>query len=146
MSSEIGNKEKRNVKVHLSDLITVALLIALIVSLIIASIKGFIPLAVVSSWSMEPTIHVGDLIIIVSGGSYVPGDIVIYQGGVDKKLIVHRLIQIEGRYYVTKGDANRYPDFPISPGQVRGKVALIIPYLGVIKLAVEKVLRFLFTR
>lgn len=133
-------------KVHLGDLISITLLIVLIISLVIASLKGLIPLAVVSSWSMEPTIHVGDLIIIVSGENYVPGDIVIYQGGIDKKLIVHRLIQIEGRQYVTKGDANQYRDFPISPSQVRGKVALIVPYLGVIKLAVEKLLRFIFPR
>jgi len=131
-------------KIDVKDALTLIMFVAILVLLMIASARGLTPLAVVSSWSMEPTIHVGDLIIIAPRGRLMPGEIVIYQS--DNKLIVHRLLRFEGKHLITKGDANRYADFPVSPNQVRGKVALVIPYLGIIKLAVEKTLRFLFPR
>ncbi|RLE78202.1 MAG: signal peptidase I [Thermoprotei archaeon] len=97
-----------------------------------------LPLAVVSSWSMEPTLHIGDL-IIVRGVEPEIGDVVVFSRG---KYIVHRVIAksetTNGFIVITKGDANTYPDGRISYKQVKGKVVMIVPYVGVLKLLSEK--------
>ncbi len=99
-----------------------------------------VPLAVVSSWSMEPTLHVGDIVIVVGSESYSVGDIVIYES--PSGLIVHRIIGIEGNAYVTKGDANPFPDsIHPPPTSIKGKVVFVIPYIGAIKLAFESFIR-----
>jgi len=118
--------------------------IAVIVSFSI--IKGLsivlntdLPLAIVSSWSMEPTLHIGDM-IVVRGEEANIGDIVVYTR---EKYIVHRVISKSyqnGIYVITtKGDANIASDNPITSKQVKGKVVLVIPYLGIIKLISDRV-------
>ena len=118
--------------------------IAVIVSFSI--IKGLsivlntdLPLAIVSSWSMEPTLHIGDM-IVVRGEEANIGDIVVYTR---EKYIVHRVISKSyqnGIYVITtKGDANIASDNPITSKQVKGKVVLVIPYLGIIKLINDRV-------
>ncbi|QOJ78336.1 signal peptidase I [Infirmifilum lucidum] len=99
-----------------------------------------VPLAVVSSWSMEPTLHVGDIVIVVGSESYSVGDIVVYES--PSGLIVHRIVGIVGDAYVTKGDANPFPDSTHpSLTSIKGKVVFVIPYIGAIKLAFESLVR-----
>ncbi len=105
-----------------------------------------LPLAVVSSWSMEPTLHIGDL-IVVSGIEPEIGDIIVYSRG---KYIVHRVISKseakDGFSVVTKGDANAFSDGSISWRQIKGKVVLVLPYIGVLKLLSENfIISFLFS-
>ncbi|OYT61479.1 MAG: hypothetical protein B6U69_03575, partial [Thermofilum sp. ex4484_15] len=58
--------------------------------------------------------------------------------------IVHRIIKLEvvnGTVvgYWTKGDANSFPDFPpVNKKDVKGKVAIVIPYLGGLSLVLRK--------
>jgi len=111
---------------------------------------GFIP-GYVSSYSMEPTLHIGDALIIMKTrpGDLKIGDIIVYQRFNSK--IVHRIINktsINGSYrFLIKGDANSCPD----PGMISrdpstwlkeqyilGKVVIVIPYIGVIPLYLEK--------
>ncbi|HDD63695.1 MAG: signal peptidase I [Thermoprotei archaeon] len=116
-----------------------------------------IPLAVVSSYSMEPTLHVGDLLVIIGCNpkDIKVGDIIVYKG-LWGSPIVHRVInktQIDSEYYfLMKGDANASPDpgmIPNNPytwlksSKIKGKVLLIIPYIGVISLLASKD-KFLF--
>jgi len=102
------------------------------------------PLAVVTSWSMEPTLHVGDLIVVSGREPPRVGDIIVYAKPTGE-LIVHRLVEIrkgvQGTFFITKGDANPHVDPPVDPNKVKGKVILVIPYLGAIRLFVEKILR-----
>ncbi len=91
--------------------------------------------AVVVSGSMEPNIHVNDVLVFQKHrqDAYQPGDVVLYVRGVgttDEMLISHRIVRIEGDTLVTKGDANMSEDAPISFTQVVGRVALRIPYIG----------------
>jgi signal peptidase I len=64
------------------------------------------------------------------------------------ELIVHRLIAVEETawkvVYITKGDANPYPDEPVDPVRVKGKVVFVIPYLGVVRLFVERLIHLGF--
>ena len=123
--------------------IAVVVLIVLAVSL--RSLLSFIldtpvPMAVVSSWSMEPVLHVGDLVVTTGGGSIELGEVILYRSSTHGRLIVHRVVKISGDRYTTKGDANPVADFrPVPRKNVLGKVVLVIPYVGSIRLIAEKI-------
>lgn len=85
----------------------------------------------------------GDMLLlqgISSPRNVIVGDVIVYQK--EPKPIAHRVIQvkIEGEmvWYVTKGDnpiTNPKPDeLEVEPGQVIGKVVLVIPKLGYLTL------------
>ncbi|HDJ97336.1 MAG TPA: signal peptidase I [Thermofilum sp.] len=101
-----------------------------------------VPLAVVSSWSMEPEFHVGDLLILAKSSTYKVGDIILFSRG--GELIVHRIVAITSNgSYVTQGDANPSRDpLPVPPSKVYGKVVLVIPYVGAVRLLLAKILGF----
>ncbi|MCD6562325.1 MAG: signal peptidase I [Thermoproteales archaeon] len=134
-------------KKKMLNIITIILLIltaaiALNINQILRTpLKTEVPLAVVSSWSMEPIFHVGDMIIVQGCKKYNIGDIIVYQDHFIKtKLIVHRVIKVKNDAYITKGDANYSPDVhPVKKNQIKGKVILVIPYLGTIKLLFERI-------
>jgi signal peptidase len=99
------------------------------------------PLAVVASWSMDPTLHVGDIVIIRKLSNYNIGDIVLYHNicDADQKIIVHRIINIVDNTYVLKGDANPFEDScKPSEKEIFGRVEIVVPYLGSIRLMFER--------
>jgi len=100
-------------------------------------------------WShpFEPTLHVGDLIVVqrvnpadIRAEPYPYGDIIVFRKpGLPDELIVHRAIYKEesnGKiYFRTKGDGNDYPDTNmVSEDSVIGKVILRVPWIGQIAL------------
>ena len=133
----------------LKDVLSTLLILALILAslnvqlLLSIPLRTDIPLAVVSSWSMEPTLHIADIIVVYGGSNeYAIGDVIVYTK-YGRKLIVHRVVEIEGPKgpFITKGDANIAHDIPpVKLSQVKGKVVLVVPYLGVFKLMVEGLL------
>ena len=85
--------------------------------------------------SMNPSINTGSITIVKKMDMYEVGDIISYYANINNKeeIISHRIMQIGGNVYVTKGDANLGIDPPIVlPRLIIGKVILIIPYLGYI--------------
>ena len=91
--------------------------------------------AVVVSGSMEPNIHVNDMLVFQAhrASEYEPGDVILYirgEGTVDEMLISHRIQSIDGDVLITKGDANMSADPPVSMSQVVGRVVFRIPYVG----------------
>ncbi len=130
----------------------VATVIALIVALDVVlpwALSTDIPLAVVSSYSMEPTLHVGDLLIVVGvrGEDVKVGDVIVYRGR--REPIVHRVIRVAivngSPRFLTKGDANRCPDQNpsdpstwVSEDRLVGKVVAVVPYLGAISLSLSR--------
>ncbi len=103
------------------------------------------PVMAVVSGSMEPTFYKGDLIVSkgVPATSLNVGDVIVYENrfrGID---VVHRVIAIENGgphlYFYTKGDNNPESDQksglapPVMDEWVRGKVVLVIPKLGWLK-------------
>ncbi|HZD83513.1 MAG TPA: signal peptidase I [Nitrososphaeraceae archaeon] len=104
------------------------------------------PFYVVSSGSMIPTLKVNDVLVVKGGtssfGNLKVGDIIVFNKPAgDDRVIVHRVAGIYnttlGESIIrTKGDANlgSIPgvDFPIRVHDYIGKVAYVIPGIGLI--------------
>ena len=84
--------------------------------------------AVVISGSMEPSLSVGDLIIVRAGKDYALNEVVVFES--EGSLVVHEIIRFEDGMVVTKGSANNTEDAPIPPENIRGRVVFAIPYVG----------------
>jgi len=92
--------------------------------------------AVVVSGSMEPNIHVNDLVIYQAHDAeeYQVGDVIVYtkeeDGGII--LITHRITKVTADKVTTKGDANNVSDLPIYKDAIVGRIVWRIPEVGVI--------------
>lgn len=111
------------------------------------------PMVVVISGSMEPNIHKGDLLFLggieaeeIKEGTIEDkdGDVIVYDArglwdGAPDEPIVHRVIDKweneSGYYFLTKGDANSFPDkAPVPEDRIIGVVVGRIPYIGWVKI------------
>lgn len=86
--------------------------------------------AVVLSGSMEPTFSKDALVLVKKSEDISVGDIVVYQSG--NRLIVHRVIGIDGDTIRAQGDANNVADPAFDISAVKGIVIGWIPYIGVL--------------
>ena len=77
---------------------------------------------------MQPTIEIGDFLVIREQAGYSENDIITYRSG--NSLITHRIKEVAGERLITQGDNNNAADAPIALSQVEGKVILRIPKLG----------------
>jgi len=86
--------------------------------------------------SMLPTIQPGSLVIVKSQLSYDNGEIVAFvnSGGIN---IVHRIIEVTQDGYVTQGDNNSFKDAPIVDEVIKGKAALVVPYMAYVGLFLQ---------
>lgn len=113
------------------------------------------PVVAVESNSMIPTFYQGDILIIQGarnpadyGSTLTVSDIIVFSVEGRTIPIVHRInhINADGSFQ-TQGDANtgQHPfEKQITPSQIHGKVVMIIPYLGWIKIGVtEYILPFI---
>ncbi len=102
------------------------------------------PIAGVTSASMWPALRRGDLILIegVAPSELEEGDIVVWrhEGG----FTIHRVVALNQKTLVTKGDGNfdedkpvRYEDIVGRAVEMRGK-PFRIPYLGFVTITVQK--------
>ena len=82
----------------------------------------------VLSPSMEPNLHVDDLVFVRRASSYEVGDVIVYQER--NSLIIHRIIETDGKTLVTKGDNNNTADSPIDISCVKGKMVFSVGRLG----------------
>jgi signal peptidase I len=103
-----------------------------------------LPLFLISSDTMNPTLKINDLVFIGDGhmfNSTSVGDIIAFNkpAGEDR-IIVHRIVEITlengKRVIITKGDSSpgSIPgvDFPIKDHNFIGRVKLVIPNIGVL--------------
>lgn len=102
-----------------------------------------LPLFVISSDTMLPTLKINDVVIIGDGhgfNSTKVGDIIVFNkpAGEDR-IIVHRVAEITSengkKIIITKGDSSPVSipgvDFPINSNNFIGKVKLVIPQMGI---------------
>lgn len=99
---------------------------------------------VVSSSSMSPEIHAGDVVIVrsVRPAEIDAGDVITFEdrGAGDGQRsssdrVTHRVVEVierdDGHYFRTRGDANDAPDSELVPAEnVIGAVTFTIPRLG----------------
>lgn len=98
----------------------------------IADFYGYAFLEVVSG-SMEPTINVGDLVIINTRDKEVSLDDVVTFTDTSGSFVTHRVSESVESGLITKGDANNAEDEDIVKAEnVVGKYVFRIPYFGVI--------------
>lgn len=98
---------------------------------------------VVTTGSMEPEINSGELIIIKEFDEYEIGDIVTF---VDKDdfLITHRIVCLNEKNMITKGDNNDLLDEETSLNNIRGKVIIHSKVLGFFVLYLLKPVVFIY--
>ena len=82
----------------------------------------------VGSGSMEPALHVNDLIIIREEPEYKVDDIVTYIS--NKNYITHRIVSINGEEIITQGDSNNTSDDPIKKEDIIGKCVHVLKING----------------
>lgn len=87
-------------------------------------------MAAVLSGSMEPRLSVGDLVIIRQTDTVCVGDIVVFQEA--GRLIIHRVVSVDGQTVQTMGDANTGLDDPVAAEAVKGVLIFDVPGLGAV--------------
>lgn len=133
-------KEKTKILKRIMEIIAI-ILIYNIILIIVSSINGkdFSILGykayIVDTNSMEPTINVGDIVIVkkVKEDKLKQGDVITFTE--EGEVITHRITKVEteekGTQYVTKGDNNNTEDtFKIRYNDIIGEEILTIPRLG----------------
>lgn len=95
-----------------------------------ASLFGYSIFNVVTG-SMSGTIEINDYVIVKQTDNVQIDDIVTFTS--NGELITHRLVQISGGNYITRGDANTADDYSISKKDIVGKVVFVIPKAGIWK-------------
>ncbi len=103
----------------------------------LATINGYAVLEVVSG-SMEPTIHIGDMIIInTKETNFKENDIVTFYD-VNGSFVTHRILSIEGEEMVTKGDYNNTVDEAMPLSNIVGKFVFRLNGTGKLIAAFKK--------
>lgn len=84
------------------------------------------------SGSMEPAIKTGSVVGVKEESKYNVDDIITVKMENDpSQTYTHRILEVKGDSYITKGDANETKDGdPASKDLVVGKVFAKIPYIG----------------
>jgi signal peptidase len=156
----LSNKKSSNVKEALKLVAIIAIVVGIVIGVNIGlqvAMGTPIPIVVVSSGSMEPTLYRGDVCFVqrvatsqyVVGNHYArTGDIIVFDAtgiyaGSDP--IIHRIVNktydpvTNHTWFLTQGDHNMLPDnymhgsFPsgwVEDTKVYGKVVLTIPWIG----------------
>ena len=121
------------------DFITIILLIIfIIVAYCYAQLKVFnydyinfcgYTIFQVITGSMEDTIKIKDIVIVKLTDEVEENDIITYKYKDD--FVTHRVIEINEKEIITKGDANTSKDDPITKNDIVGKVVFIIANVAV---------------
>lgn len=139
MTTSNGMKKFFNIIYYI--IISAIIFIALLVIVSSFPITGNIKMFTVLSGSMEPSIHVGSVVVIKPVSNYKIGDVITF--GKTDIPTTHRIAEmkvVEGEMvYQTKGDANDSPDGEeVNAKDIRGKVMFSIPWFGYVVDFVKK--------
>jgi signal peptidase I len=129
MRPERASRAQRRRKSRVRTILSVVSAVVLAVLLFLTwpqSLGGRVAYIKVSGHSMEPTLHLGDLVIIRSQAHYHRGEVVAYHipsGDVGAGVtVIHRIVGGDARRgFVTRGDNNHYNDpWHPRPSQIAG--------------------------
>ena len=123
----------------------IAIIFVLIAAILIIPILFGVKPFIVMSGSMSPTVKVGSLAYIdthTDPEKIKVGDIVAY--GMNGTVVTHRVVDIDGKNFTTKGDANNAVDLcPRTQKQIIGKLRYSIPYMGYIAYFIQSPIRIM---
>ena len=110
----------------IKNIILDVLIVLMIIVIVFIYINRNAPVSVfgyyffnVKTGSMQPTLSVGDNIIVKKEKEYKVGDVVTYKK--DDIYVTHRIVKIDGNSVTTKGDANTTDDAPFDMDNILGK-------------------------
>lgn len=98
---------------------------------------------VVMTGSMEPTIEGKELIVIDKKEKYNKGDIVTYKDD-DNFIVTHRIVDINDKEFIAKGDSNNINDNKQQISKIYGKVIFHSKLLGIFVLYILKPLLLIY--
>lgn len=93
-----------------------------------SNVFGYTMFEVISG-SMEPAIDKWDVILVEVGGDYKKGDIVSFKS--EGAFVTHRVVEVKGDTYITKGDTNNTVDKPLTKDMIVGKVVRVFKGVGI---------------
>lgn len=98
----------------------------------------------IKSWPVASGFAIGDMPVVRGSEEYEVGDVIVYSIPNSKAPIIHRIVKInDDGSYQTKGDNNsgQLPyELAVKREQIHGKVVFVIPKLGYVKVAVNRLL------
>lgn len=143
---EPGQKKKRQHKTKGSEQGWTAVAIFSVIMVFFSFGYLGVKPTVIYSGSMNPSIEVGDIVLLtkVNATSIHTGDIIQFYR--DNVTIIHRVVNISDsngqKQFITKGDANEDPDIqPVPANYILGKSVFTIPKLGWIQIFVNNIVR-----
>ena len=111
----------------------------MLATLVVAGYAIFAPLSLGGSasyvipdgTSMLPTLRPGDLVILREEDGYARGDVIAYRSRSLDRLVIHRIVGVDGRAFVLRGDANGWIDRDRpTTSDILGRSWLRIPWGG----------------
>lgn len=125
-------KINKILKIIYTTLFIIFMITAAFISLTSLKIINGYNFYVVMSGSMEPAIKTGSVVGVKEESKYNVDDIITVKMENDpSQTYTHRILEVKGDSYITKGDANETKDGdPASKDLVVGKVFAKIPYIG----------------
>ena len=99
------------------------------------------PMAAITSGSMWPLLHEGDMVFIrgnIKKEDVKVGDVIIWRAAENELgFIIHRVVAVREKDFVTKGDANFTDDPPVTYDRIIGRAVTFksgklmhVPWLG----------------
>ncbi len=147
-------KTTKRLLIEVAVYVVLLLLVINLYSILSLALHTKVPLAVVTSTSMYPTLGIGDLVIIegVKINEIKVGDIIIFKPRYYSYPIIHRVVRIietNGKIIIkTKGDNNLSVDpWDVTEDLILGRVIEIngvplkVPFIGYLTLYLKEMLQ-----
>lgn len=130
-----------------AELIVMVVLLSVLLGIWAAPYFGYRFMGVIGT-SMNPVITEEDIVVIATNCQDIKlGDIICYKQEIEDKefLFAHRVIEVNDGWIQTKGDNMSEPDpWLVRPSDIKGKVILVIPKLGILIRWLHTIYGFLF--
>jgi len=124
--------------IQLQKKIFITQLIFILVLAVPVYLNTYIPFYFVKSNSMYPSIPKGSIIILRNRNyeslEQFKGKVIVFYEPMQKKVLVHRAMNVQEGYLITKGDQNTFIDsFRLHKTNILGEVVLTLPFKNLLK-------------
>ncbi len=145
----IEEEKHKNKQTGIRKVITISEIAIIVIIVVLYSNLGPYWIAAIASGSMEPTIKIGDAVIIDKMiATHIEklkvGDIIVFKNG--NSIYTHRIVEMKkknDKYKIlTKGDrkGNVVDDWVVEEKDIIGKVRMKIPYIGYPTVQIKRII------